>query len=134
LLIVVILDGALTSTVIVTLSYTDTAGQKVNCRPLAKGRKFKLGVGPEGGRGETGQLCTGARRLRTQYVPLAAVRGTAPHTCRRADDAQTADVQGCNQVTCSSFGFTKVNLVTNTYPSFPACLPYTQDTMRESYG
>jgi hypothetical protein len=49
-----------------TLPYAEAAGQKVNYRPLAKGRKFKFGVGPEGGgRGETDQLCTGARRLLT---------------------------------------------------------------------
>jgi hypothetical protein len=36
------------STVIATLSYAQTAGQKVNCGPLAKGRKFKFGFGPEG--------------------------------------------------------------------------------------
>jgi hypothetical protein len=29
----------------------------------------------KGGRGETGQLCTSARILLTQYVPLAAVGG-----------------------------------------------------------
>jgi hypothetical protein len=51
LLIVVILDGALTSTVIGTLSYAEAAAQKVNCRPLAKGREFKFGFGPKG-RGE----------------------------------------------------------------------------------
>jgi hypothetical protein len=76
--LVVILDGALTSTVIGTLSYAEAAGQKVNCRPLAKGRKFMFCFGPEGGRvgrGETDQLCTGERRLSdpVQYVPLAAV-------------------------------------------------------------
>jgi hypothetical protein len=75
LLIVVILDGALPSTVSGTLPYAEAAGQKVNYRPLAEGRKFKFGFGPEGGGGETGQLCTGARRLLTQYLPLAAVGG-----------------------------------------------------------
>jgi hypothetical protein len=53
-------------------------------RPRAKksttGRSLKaesssLVLVRKGGRGETGQLCTGARRLRTQYVPLAAVGG-----------------------------------------------------------
>jgi hypothetical protein len=51
-LIVVILDGALPSTVIGTLSYAEATGQKVNCGPLASGRKFKFGFGPEGGKEE----------------------------------------------------------------------------------
>jgi hypothetical protein len=34
-LIVVVLDGALPSTAIGTISYAEAAGQKVNCRPLA---------------------------------------------------------------------------------------------------
>jgi hypothetical protein len=74
-LIVVILDGALPSTTSGTISYAEAAGQKVNCRPLAKGQNLKFGFGPEEGGGGTGQLCTstGARRPRTQHMPLATV-------------------------------------------------------------
>jgi hypothetical protein len=52
LLIVVILDGALPATAGGEIPYAEAAGQKVNYRLLAKGRKFKFGFGPEGGEGK----------------------------------------------------------------------------------